>query len=169
MACFWSLPEAVRAREVANETPAGHLKWARRSRVQTMRSASDTSAPGRRTTTAYGDSPHSADATPITATSATAATARILPPGEKGELAVRADIMFNGYLGDEAKTAGSFGRVLFADALPRNASMKVRKDQLRADQTRRALDGTRRRRLEVTTTKKAMGLRKLGLGSAREP
>lgn len=33
-------------------------------------------------------------------------------------------------------------RVLFADALPRNASMKVRKDQLRADLTRRALDGT---------------------------
>ena len=161
MACFWSLPEAVRAREVANETPAGHLKWARRSRVQKMTSASDTSAPGRRTTTAYGDSPHSADATPITATSATAP--RILPPGEKGELAVRADIMFDGYLGDEAKTAGSFGRVLFADALPRNASMKVRKDQLRADQTRRALDGTRRRRLKVTTTKKAIGLGKLGL------
>jgi hypothetical protein len=27
MAGFWSLPEAVRAREAANETPAGHLKW----------------------------------------------------------------------------------------------------------------------------------------------
>ncbi len=166
---------------------------------------------------------------------------RILPPGEEGELTVRADIMFDGYLGDAAKTAESFGphgfrtgdlgrldaagyvyvtgrvkdliisggmnvypaeveaalatlpgvaecavlglpderwgeavtavivpapgagltqdsviahvrtqiasykrpqRVLFADALPRNASMKVRKDQLRADLTRRALDGT---------------------------
>ena len=166
---------------------------------------------------------------------------QILPPGEEGELTVRADIMFDGYLGDAAKTAGSFGphgfrtgdlgrldaagdiyvtgrvkdliisgsmnvypaeveaalatlpgvaecavlglpderwgeavtavivpapgagltqdsviahvrtqiasykrpqRVLFADALPRNASMKVRKDQLRADLTRRALDGT---------------------------
>src|SRR6201989_368249 len=52
MACFCSLPEAVRARDTANETPAGHLKWARRSRVQAMSSASDTCAPGRRTTTA---------------------------------------------------------------------------------------------------------------------
>src|SRR5262245_34869115 len=46
MACFCSLPEAVRARDAANETPAGHLKWARRSRVQAMSSASDTCAPG---------------------------------------------------------------------------------------------------------------------------
>ena len=34
---------------------------------------------------------------------------RILPPGEEGELTVRADIMFDGYLGDAAKTAESFG------------------------------------------------------------
>ena len=72
MACFWSLPEAVRARDGTNETPTGHLKWARRSRVQAISSASDTSASGRRTTTAYGDSPHSAEGTPTTATSATA-------------------------------------------------------------------------------------------------
>jgi fatty-acyl-CoA synthase len=32
-------------------------------------------------------------------------------------------------------------RVLFAGALPRNASMKVRKDQLRADLTRGRLTG----------------------------
>src|SRR5207248_9981053 len=71
MACFCSLPEAVRARDAANETPAGHLKWARRSRVQAMSSASDTLASGRRTTTAHTDSPHSAEGTPTTATSAT--------------------------------------------------------------------------------------------------
>ena len=52
MACFWSLPEAVRAREVVNETPTGHLKWARRSLVQLSSSASDRCAPGHRTTTA---------------------------------------------------------------------------------------------------------------------
>lgn len=33
-------------------------------------------------------------------------------------------------------------RVPFANALARNAGMKVRKDQLRAELTRRALDGT---------------------------
>ena len=48
MACFWSLPEAVRARKGANETPAGHLKWAKRSLVQLRSSASDNSAPGGR-------------------------------------------------------------------------------------------------------------------------
>jgi acyl-CoA synthetase (AMP-forming)/AMP-acid ligase II len=32
-----------------------------------------------------------------------------LPPGEEGELTVSADIMFDGYLGDPAKTAASFG------------------------------------------------------------
>ena len=34
---------------------------------------------------------------------------RILPPGEEGELTVQADNMFDGYLGDAAKTAESFG------------------------------------------------------------
>ncbi len=34
---------------------------------------------------------------------------RALPPGEQGELAVAADVMFDGYLGDAAKTAASFG------------------------------------------------------------
>src|SRR5690242_6853148 len=37
-----------------------------------MSSASDTSCPGARTTTAHGDSPHSSEGTPTTATSATA-------------------------------------------------------------------------------------------------
>ncbi len=32
-----------------------------------------------------------------------------LPPGEEGELTVAADIMFDGYLGDAAKTEASFG------------------------------------------------------------
>ena len=52
MACFWSLPEAVRAREAAKVTPTGHLKWARRSLVQLITSFSDACAPGRRTMTA---------------------------------------------------------------------------------------------------------------------
>ena len=34
---------------------------------------------------------------------------RVLGPGEEGELTVAADIMFDGYLGDAAKTAASFG------------------------------------------------------------
>ena len=34
---------------------------------------------------------------------------RVLAPGEEGELTVDADIMFDGYLGDAAKTAASFG------------------------------------------------------------
>jgi non-ribosomal peptide synthetase component E (peptide arylation enzyme) len=34
---------------------------------------------------------------------------RILGPGEEGELTVAADIMFDGYLADEAKTAECFG------------------------------------------------------------
>jgi acyl-CoA synthetase (AMP-forming)/AMP-acid ligase II len=33
----------------------------------------------------------------------------LLPPGEEGELTVAADIMFDGYLGDAAKTEASFG------------------------------------------------------------
>ena len=34
---------------------------------------------------------------------------RVLPAGEEGELTVQADILFDGYLGDPAKTAASFG------------------------------------------------------------
>jgi acyl-CoA synthetase (AMP-forming)/AMP-acid ligase II len=34
---------------------------------------------------------------------------QLLPPGEEGELTVAADIMFDGYLGDQAKTEASFG------------------------------------------------------------
>jgi acyl-CoA synthetase (AMP-forming)/AMP-acid ligase II len=34
---------------------------------------------------------------------------RELGPGEEGELTVAADLLFDGYLGDEAKTAASFG------------------------------------------------------------
>jgi acyl-CoA synthetase (AMP-forming)/AMP-acid ligase II len=165
----------------------------------------------------------------------------VLPAGEEGELTVRSDILFDGYLGDPAKTAASFGphgfrtgdlgqldaagyvyvtgrareliisggmnvypaeveaalatmpgiaecavlgmpderwgeavtavivaapgagltttsviahvraqiasykrpqRVHFVSALPRNASMKIRKDQLRAELARLSLDGT---------------------------
>jgi acyl-CoA synthetase (AMP-forming)/AMP-acid ligase II len=34
---------------------------------------------------------------------------RVLGPGEEGELAVQADILFDGYLGDPGKTAGALG------------------------------------------------------------
>jgi hypothetical protein len=50
MACFWSLPEAVRARAGAKLTPAGHLYYARRSLVQLIGSSGGTCVPGRRTT-----------------------------------------------------------------------------------------------------------------------
>jgi len=46
---------------------------------------------------------------PSAAIAAVGRDGQALPPGEEGELTVTADIMFDGYLGDAAKTAASFG------------------------------------------------------------
>jgi acyl-CoA synthetase (AMP-forming)/AMP-acid ligase II len=46
---------------------------------------------------------------PTATIAAVSADGRVLPPGEEGELTVDADIMFDGYLGDAAATAASFG------------------------------------------------------------
>src|SRR6266436_5776058 len=69
---FCSLPVAVRSSASRNSIAVGHLKWAMRPRVNSIRSRSVACCPGRRTTRALMVSPHFSSGTPMTATSATA-------------------------------------------------------------------------------------------------
>ena len=55
---FWSLPVAVRGNCAMISIEVGHLKWAGCSRPKASSSASSVLSPSRRTTSAFGVSPH---------------------------------------------------------------------------------------------------------------